>query len=625
MACIANNLLVQKKESENENGENNNGRATWAQIRMRWKAPDLHYWDDLCPVVDRSYHWEKLVHVGDVPESQWYSGEELTRSLPANCVAIWIYQKMTVEQYKDLRMGCELFIAVILDDYIQVLKMNKFTVEPNILLFNSSDWQKLRILVGLGLGSMQVPNLKPAEVKKKIIYVHLVMQSPNISLIEAYEGDGKPWANHEIDGVNYLLCYKKKEEKISIPDALKMVWLGLVRKVPDRKDFLDPTYYEIAMDSYVAATFHDHHKQMSQILSQIPSSKRIVAPGDGLGIVQSIRPDAIVGDLYSTVSSVPKETFLQTLVRGKRADKLSILILSYVTSLMSEIELYSCSNWEGPVIWIDSSQRCPLPGMRLAARNVYERGVHIGGCISKEIPTPSEYTRYTENLLSLEAIQYIGRNDAVAYWESMRPFGKSSRYDGGVAPVVVGTLEEYSAAIVRNVSNIYYAPLGQLNPLCVPVRLKEENDLSYRQIYAIPADHRLVRYLKEIVHYGVSNDSFFFTATKQSDYEIILHRKEEKLSIKFRAEDNLPPLIELISCNGSEFILHTVYGLRKCVVRSKEDWESLDLYLVQFGDGQWQKKLSDQFQSIRRRLPSHPPWPAGPPWYHSGFSSFLFS
>jgi len=394
--------------------------------------------------------------------------------------------------------------------------------------------------------------------------------------------------------LKYVFCSDKVDERIEVPLHVRVNYLHKVSQPVSTANFLDESLYESQHSSYSSWTYWSHKVQMEKILKQIPVEEILVVPGDGIGIAASLwRGKVVAGDKYFTNSLVKKETFLETMVRGKMTKETSCLVLSYVTSLMSEIELFSASNWSGPVIWIDSSDRCPLKNMTHVSRNVFSRGINLVGSISLEHTKKIEFNSYTENLLGISSIAYVDvKNTAVQYWEQMRPMSVAKEWTRDVESLVVtSTLAEWYRAKDQGVSGPYFAPHGQIVKDAKPYRLTQDNTISYRDIYVIPRSHYCVPFLRGKMHYFEVDDKFFFCSFEQKERKTEFTIKKEVITLNIVMFEKQKTIVHVVGVHDKTIILSTLYGLLEFDISTALDYNDICTYLELYCSDRWIEKL----------------------------------
>jgi hypothetical protein len=570
---------------------------SWKKILQDWPEQALHFLQQSQPELDPKHPWERVRAVGDITIASWHTGITLREIMETNEPAIWVESKMDIDTYTSFRNGRPMYIGGILEDYVVVVLCTKSMVEKYEILFHSADRMKMRIAAGLPL-KMGYDMITPPP-KKVLKYVHLYMTLPSMQYVQCFEGKGKILSQYESAQFLYhFMSEPSSNELIQIPEPIKFVWFHRQVTCLFDADFLDQKTYQQQGVGYANWSFENHQRMLKTILLQLDTSRTLIAPGDGIGIVASQwEGRCIAGDKYYSNDKVKKESFLETLVRGKREDPEGILVLSYVTSLMTEIELHSVNNWAGPVIWIDGSDQCPVHKMRQQTRNVWARDIEIIYCASLEHRTDRPWRRFTENLLALERICYLDvKGLAVKYWEQMRPMAKALQYDRcnpqGI-PVVASTLAEYSDMYRERIKNIFFAPLGRVVAHPISVRLKGNNALDLREIYAVPYNSVHTIYLKKTFHWAVDEKlgTFYFCSTTPWDSTRRYEHKGEQVIIRMSASSQrLDQLVEVVSRTANTLILHTVYGLQSFEIRSQYQYWLWYRYLSEYGQ-KWKEKL----------------------------------
>lgn len=542
------------------------------------------------PNPDKLLPWERVQQVNEITQMQWEAGitlAEIMQETKSYCM--WQGMPLPYSDYRRILHGEHIYVGSVLDDYVVVLRCNKFNVGAYLTVFNVSDVQKLRIAAGLGLSMGYTMTDSRRVVPKQM--VHCYQQYPTFEGISAMEGDGPVLFVMETEKIHYHFCKGYKDVQVQLPREVKYYWWSMTLTVPVEFNYLDERLYATHMSSYSRWTFQEHRDQLQSVLMQFPKDSILVAPGDGVGVVANIWSGEVVsGDKYFEGGKVKRESFLETLVRGKRRSSTSILILSYVTSLMTEIELQSCQNWSGPVIWIDGHGRSPIPGTEQFSRNCFIRGIRVTQpLVCAEKFEAQEYKLYTENLLALPVICQFERNVAVDYYKKMRPFSEVKVWSKELTcPCVVQTLSEWERALDKGIKNVYFAPLGKILGNSTPVRLRLNNELSGRKIYCIPASHAYSNLIRQLPSY-VSGQYLYFYASVGTERS--LKYDDFTLNVSFQEYCKEPALVEFVGNRKESWISHTIFGLQEWVVETALEYELATEYLREYADRGWDKKI----------------------------------
>jgi len=314
----------------------------------------------------------------------------------------------------------------------------------------------------------------------------------------------------------------------------------------------------------------------------------------------------VAGDMNAIGGRVHREDFMSTLVRGRRTGNYkAILVLSYVTGLMSGVILEQMGKWVGPVIWVDSHDNCPLPDMKLVSRGVCFRGLKAPQTMVKGEPVTSQRTQmYSENLIKFEVISYLTpKNASVQYWEMMRPFAKALQYKpGGTAPLIIDNLSEaVNYQGITSNSNFYLSSIGRMWEDCTPYLLEEENVFYGRVVYVIHAKHRLAPFIKSSgVHWAEYDGKFFFIwpdVEKQGVIQNGLYHT--KYSVKKYSTDRVRKLpIKIVSHWQNALIVNTLTGTFLWRVFSEHCRTLMIEYLSAFASDGWQKTV-DQLEVVQ--------------------------
>jgi len=175
--------------------------------------------------------------------------------------------------------------------------------------------------------------------------------------------------------------------------------------------------------------------------------------------------------------------------------------------------------WEGPVIYIDGKNTCPLEFFKCIGPGVFVRDFPVSWVspmVSFEGSMSFSTVLYSENLLRLASIRYFSLNPSVLYWQRMRPlaFSQQSSRDTSLVLVVhdlrdlFSVLRDYPS---ESTSAIYVSSIGMLWESALAVSFQLVTVLKSRQIYFILSSHPIIPLLKEISQYSEDKDRFYFT------------------------------------------------------------------------------------------------------------------
>jgi len=201
---------------------------------------------------------------------------------------------------------------------------------------------------------------------------------------------------------------------------------------------LDLKLYSATPDLYDLCRKEAHIAVLDEVLGLVPADHLVVAPADG-GMVQSLRPDSITGDLHPREGT--PETIEATVSRGLSAPrKKKVFVYSFCTVFIVDKPLFNEVRMKYPVFRIDYH---PMEGFY----NITDL-VSVNDLVYSALPLPPVFAKdasdffrprlplkwrpsdvnlshsvlYTENLLNLRGIVRFQCFDATAsYLCSMRP------------------------------------------------------------------------------------------------------------------------------------------------------------------------------------------------------------
>jgi len=313
---------------------------------------------------------------------------------------------------------------------------------------------------------------------------------------------------------------------------VKIGWQKLSFDQSPVVDFLDLDYYYKAIDSYSSWSFYRHAQQVASVFKNIPAYLEVVAPGDGYGVVQKTIPNPVVaGDLVVSSEKVYRESFQETMARASSS---SILVLSYVVSLMSVEDLVKVRAWRGPIIVIDSHHVGSIPGLSPLGHGISVLNFPHDW-ITDDLPIVEGFKEppllFTENLLRLPVIFGGLHNDASRYWKQMRPFAPvaDSPNDG---TIVSSTLHEYFCYVKFFKSPVWLSSIGGFpsDPLDVPDGIMLS--LAIRTLYKLDEHDFRVAWFKHKVHSTVFNGSFVFCSHYERKLTFV--SRDSRISISFK-------------------------------------------------------------------------------------------
>jgi len=515
------NLLVKLIDLEST-------EKTWTQVLDKWNDSAFHHLVDLLPSKIIA-PWVKAYLISDIKLNEWFNGitarEVARRFGSTEKIVKWVGERMTTGERMMLRENPDMKIIILCCEGEHVLYYSDIirTITLMYPMMLGPDLQAIRVAIGEGLGPMILR--KPQE-EESSTPVFMVTTGPQASQVRVFEGDRTCILERVVDGsTTWLFCQKPKSKNfVETPLSLRATWLKWHYTPSRQVDFLNRSYYEMAMPSYAAWSFALHSKQVAQAIMHLPSHALLVVPGDGIGIVAAQWQGQIIsGDtvhIQYTHESVRVESFWATMHRGHEADSnLKILVLSYVLTLMNSEEREMALNWPGPVILIDSSDCNVSPKMLHVGPGVFVKGLAsamIPQVTVAEDQTVKESVLYSENLLALKEISYIEENIAVQYWKKMRPLGHCRRYTKQEQSVVViATVPELIRFWDDSVEvPVYFCPSGRVisRELIVPLIVFMDLKIKTRILYELPLSHSFIPAIKQHSMYAESevHGKFYF-------------------------------------------------------------------------------------------------------------------
>jgi len=424
-------------------------KSVWHTIIANWPDSAIHHLIDMMPQY-RPFPWEQFCPLQDISRDRWYSALSLRDLGCKGDIVIWQEEKLTYEQCMKFRENISVVVGCVFNDHVCKIEVDLTNFDAYQILFHSSDRIKLKVFTSKKSISkvIEAPamekyeSLMPIIPEKIVKRIFVKMTHPLLSSINFFQGKGVIVWETETELVKWQFTTETDNVPITgVPDIVKVNWIEHVRKPVLNENYISPVYYEANMMDYSAWSLPTHRIQMREILSHLKGDEMLVVPGDGLGLVDSLWAGKIIaGDLNAFGGRVHKESFISTLVRARKQTQKGVLVLSYVTGLMSSSEILVMEQWKGPVIWVDSHNICPILGCTLVSYGIAFRGLDAPKKMltGEQMQSAPKRQLYSENLLRLESISYIlPKNASVLYWEMMRPFGKSEQWSPGCQSCLV--------------------------------------------------------------------------------------------------------------------------------------------------------------------------------------------
>lgn len=263
------------------------------------------------------------------------------------------------------------------------------------------------------------------------------------------------------------------------------------------RDYQDVDSY-VNMESYGRNT-QSHVPLVREVLEQI--SGPVIAPGDGWGIVKSLSPESISGDVYGT-GPVVRELIGETLQRG--GDVLPV-VLSYVATFLTEGDKRMLEKRKGPVVLIDEwPVLLERPDLQSLSPNVVSYGLPI---IQRNFQQDNTKIRqrlsYDFNLTAvLDGYHWADWGPSLYYMLRFRPDLKHSsgrpfirdaiRHFGLLADDVKKIDATHFLASHINAPSSFFCPIGRVQKGAEPAYAKT-NWLFSRTVYY--GDDELYAYL----------------------------------------------------------------------------------------------------------------------------------
>jgi len=254
-----------------------------------------------------------------------------------------------------------------------------------------------------------------------------------------------------------------------------------------------------------------HQKQAQSILHYIPTNQRVVAPGDGWGVVKGASKKHVIlsTDLVRGVDHT--ESVEQTLDRMVKGD---VLILSYVWNLLTMETRQRISLLLNEVIIIDAYPY--LNGFFRVGEGIFTKSIYPWFPNTGLDFTPEGFHEqalaFSENLLNIETRSGLVKTNAYQYHKTMRPFAKESKF----GTVICSTIEE---AMLHRKLLPYLAPIGRYYSEPWDTEVGPQVSWTTRQLYRLPreSNEQVIRYIRKKSHWCLDKDFFslllFFSYT----------------------------------------------------------------------------------------------------------------
>jgi hypothetical protein len=343
------------------------------------------------------------------------------------------------------------------------------------------------------------------------------------------------------------------------------------------------------MTSYTLWSFGLHYRQLEEVLRPLPPSSVLVAPGDGIGLVARLWKGQVISGDFSrnplTSQIVATESFSVTMDRGMKIEG-SVLVLSYVFSLLSSSEQLRAIHWPGPIIVVDNRDISPGPQFEHVGPGIFVSGFSASITLSTDY-VPASKQLFSENLLALESISFIERNPSVHYWNTLRPLGSCKSRVKSSDVLVVHSLPELARYVSdkQAVSGCYLTSIGRYFDGVVPIFVDINTEFDCRVVYEVCASHPCVDYVKHYAHWAVCGNMFWFTFLKPC---VVLRSLSSWIfSSTKEFKGGSPYACRLLTINESFAYVSCLCGSVKVDISDMERRYALLLYLEEYGHPSW--------------------------------------
>jgi len=565
----------------------------WSELLMEWPEDAFHHLVDLQPEGE-GIPWRIVDVLSQYAEKQWHEGLQSQEVLKENGVSfpsIWWGERIGDVDLHLFRQNPSRVMWVLMcrDSHIYGIggTFSELVLQYPVLFF-SPQLAFLRMIVGVQRICVEIPE----KEKTMVTPLFLIATGPRPADITVFVGDIQTAYETLVLATQvYLFCKKplKSRERTQASDEIKAMWLRTTFKYSKEKDFLNPEYYALQMHTYSAWSYTVHQQQVKQLLQFVPSTTSVVAPGDSIGVVAQawtgLLP-VISGDLVVTDWSkgVKKESLRETMERGCQEG--SLLVLSYVLSLMTEEERSFVQQWPGPIGVLEPKNTMTLTGFRLVGPGVWVRGFPESWTpviTMAEQMLSVDQVLFSENLLALEEISYMTLNPAVLYWKRMRPQGRAVAWQRGEsAPLVINTLVEWRDFWnVFETAMVYAVFLGRVwDGQVFDVLLDVKTKVPWREVFSIPRGSKWVSELKRVCHWVERDKLFLFTFSYCKEIE--LSSSHSKLTLTVQKECRIIS-VKLVGITITEAMILTNRGTLLVPMGSFLSVTLLQYYAKAFG------------------------------------------
>jgi len=521
----------------------------------KWQYGERHYIMDMMNT-DPCEDWQAIQDQEDVTDSM------LRTNVPASMIvpnSYWIHERIK-------RTDCYVRFLTISGEHLWMLEgYVQHLVESHPQAFNSRQLASIKYWVNPEVieGVIQAPSLgcqmstlvPDKQMDRKNVSLYPVVNGPSLSDVQWLRGAGSIKESYPFGNVYYDIMTERVlpavVSQIVPPIEVQRAWQNFYFK-PVPIDLLDVDYYMENSLNYSSWSFGLHTKQVASVLSSVPKFYRLVAPGDGWGVVKKMASHRVYStDIVHGVDAT--ETFTETFFKLQPGD---VLVLSYLWSLLDPADQALVLGWEGPIVLIDSQPR--IMGFTTVGQGVFSRNCDewFSGMITPE-GYHEQSVLYTENLLRIEEVSTQVQTSAYLYLITHRPL--IPRTLNGV--IVCSNLAE--ALKVGIARTPYLAPIGKRWDKVVPAVCELGVKWQTRTVYSLPKESPYVKFIQKWSYWGMDTEFFYFCFSFVTNVRFALssRSKVHNFSISVLDEDtwnrSYPYLLEV---TPTDFVWATSRG-----------------------------------------------------------------
>jgi hypothetical protein len=544
---------------------------TWERLVADWDHPTRPY------LMDQNHlsgyvGWYCVATLDSIPRTFW---EENRPASDLQTGAYWIHQRIPMDAQEVTFMtvsGCVVWgksgrVEDLLETHPSVFCSRQLAA----LRFRYQKLTSVEVVSGSGEVSPrdQAERLVPPELvveeqsDEVVILFFPIVAGPELKDVVFLRGKDRagPLIHYCDKKYSVAKCPLSREPQ-EVPLIVQLVWQRSHFQVPSKVDLLSIDYYRTNIVEYSSWSFSLHVRQVRTIVEHIPTKFRLVAPGDGWGVVKRA---ATRHEVLSTDPSVLvdyQEVLSDTLKRLRPND---ILILGYLWSLLTEGERQQVLSQQVPVILIDS--RPFISPFHCVGLGLFELRCPPHWFSGSEVPEGfhEPLVLYTENLLRIPKVSDRCMSAAYKYWCTHRVFGEVSE-DGDV---VCSLLEE----AVRFLSyRPFLTSIGRHINIPIKTSVGIGNvQLSSRLVYFVEESSFVVEQIKQRAQWTYANGNFYFCFSFPTTFFIQSRTRDMYCSYKVEV-DEIPPLrvysLELESITPLSFYISQYGGTLIPVTRS---------------------------------------------------------